>query len=388
MNKTLRRALTTSAVATTALTLVGAAAFAAGDPYLAADTQSHAATIGGAGSTFAGPLQNVAAPAYGARNPNATINAYQLVGSGTGIKDISTNVPGVNWGGTDVPMQASDLATNHVSAPLSSFLQIPIGLGGEAISYNIPKFPSKTHIKLNAAVLAGIYKGTITTWNNSAIAALNKGVKLPNHKIVVVARADKSGTTYIYTDFLHTAAPSVWTTAPSKNPPTLPSGGLAGSGNPGVAADIASTQYSIGYVEYSYVLLNPKLANGVAAILNKNKVYVLPTTAGIQADASLKPTISATNFSIVYQTGAKSYPIAGYTWAIVWKKQTNDATGTLLVKYLDWLSHTGTTSSPAGQHFAAEQGYVALPTNIQALARTTLLQVRGTKNQVLLTTHA
>ena len=134
----------------------------------------------------------------------------------------------------------------------------------------------------------------------------------------------------------------MWPTLPSKTPLTLPTGGVAGSGNPGVAADIENTPNSIGYVEYSYVLLNPSLLKGVAAIVNRAGVAVPPSTAGIAAAAAAKPDITATNFSIVWQPGKTTYPIAGYTWAIIWKQnRTDDAEGTLLVKYLDWLSHSG-----------------------------------------------
>jgi phosphate transport system substrate-binding protein len=326
---------------------------------------------------------NAAQPFYTARNGNATLNAYQSVGSGAGIADIVKGL--VNFGASDVPMKQSDITANGSSTPISSFLQVPIDLGGIGISYNVKGL--KTGLVLNATVLANIYLGKITKWNNSAIKALNPKVVLPNKPIVVVARADKSGTTFIYTDFLHTAAPTVWTTAPSKSPLKLPTGGIAGTGNGGVANAVSSTPNSIGYIEYSYILLNGKLAGSVAKIKNASGVALAPTIAGIQADAAAKPAISSVNFSIVYQKGTKAYPISGYTWAIVVKKQTNDVTGTLLVKYLDWLTHTGTTGAFAGQHIAAEQAYVALPANIQALARNTLLAVVGTHNQKLLTTH-
>ena len=375
--------MTATAVATTAFAMVGGAAFAAGDPYLAADTHSGAATIGGAGSTFAAPLMNAAQPVYSARNSNATLNAYQAVGSGTGIADIVKGL--VNFGASDVPMKQSDITANGSAQPLTSFLQVPVDLGGVGLSYNVKGV--KTGLILNATVLAGIYKGTITTWNNAAIKKLNPKVKLPSSKIVVVARGDKSGTTYIFTDFLHTAAATTWTTSPSKSPIKLPSGGVAGTGNGGVASAVASTANSIGYIEYSYILLNGKLAGSVAKIVNASGKALAPTVAGITADAAAKPSITSTDFTIVFQKGAAAYPIAGYTWAIVKVKQTSTATGTLLVKYLDWLSHTGTPSSVAGQTIAKQQAYVALPTNIQALARTTLLKVKGPLNQTLLTTH-
>ena len=384
MNKTLRRALTATAVGTTAFALVAGPALAAGDPYLAADTHSPVATISGAGSTFAAPFVNAAQPFYAARNSNATLNAYQSVGSGAGISDIVKGL--VNWGASDVPMTQTDVNTNDAGHPsLANWLQVPIDLGGEGISYNVKGI--KTGLVLNASVLAKIYSGKITKWNDPAIKALNKTRALPNVKIVVVARSDKSGTTYIFTDFLHSAAAAVWTTSPSKSPITLPAGGVAGNGNGGVAATVASTANSIGYIEYSYILLNGKLAGNVAKIVNKSGKSLSPTVAGIQADAAAKPTITSTDFSIVFQKGLTAYPIAGYTWAIVKQKQANNAAGTLLVKWLDWLSHTGTSTKIAGQTIAKQQAYVALPTNIQALARNTLLKVKGTSNQTLLTKH-
>jgi phosphate transport system substrate-binding protein len=357
------------------------------------------ASIAGGGSTFAAPLENAGQAYYTARNSNATLAGYQAVGSGAGETGILNNT--FNFGGSDVPMAQSDIAArepNGDNYTLSQFEQVPIGLGGEAIAYNLPGFNTKEHLNLNATVIAEIYLGKITKWNAPQIAALNTKKlnptlksKLPNHAIDYVCRADSSGTTYIFTNFLGTAAPHVWKTVPSKNALTLVnSGDLAGSGNAGVAADVVNNKYTIGYVEYSYVLLNPKLKAGVAAILNKSNKWVVPSTTGIQADAAKHPGISTLNlkdYSIVFESGAASYPIAGYTWAIVWQTQTNFDQGTLLVKYLDWLAHSEPAKSglKAGQDVAGEQGYVPLPANIQALATATLLKVKGPADQTLLT---
>jgi phosphate transport system substrate-binding protein len=396
MKRTVRLALGTTAVVISAISLAamsvipGAGAEARGaDPYLAADMQlSTAATIGGAGSTFAAPLENAAQALYTAHNPNATINGYQAVGSGTGEADVIKKL--VNWGGTDVPMAQADINKNEPAGDqytTSEFLQIPIGLGGVAIPFNIPGLKVKSLV-FNATVLANIYLGKVFYWNSAAIQGLNPKVKLPHDRIIVVARGDSSGTTYIFTNFLHAAAPTVWTTVPAKTPLSLPTFGIAGSGNAGVASDIENTPYAIGYVEYSYLLLNPNLIKGVGAIVNKSGDAVLPSVEGVSLAAAARPAISPTGFSIVYQWGSKTYPIAGYTWAVIWKSQTNDAVGTLLVKYLDWLSHSGAVNgTTAGQDVAALQGYVPLPTNIQALARSTLLKCTGSHNQVLLTTN-
>jgi phosphate transport system substrate-binding protein len=397
MKRTVRLVLTTAVVVTSALSLAavpglaGASAAKATDHYLAADTRlNFSATISGAGSTFAAPLENAAQALYQARTANATLNGYQAVGSGTGETDLLKGL--VDWGGSDVPLAQSDINKDEPSGShftVGQFLQIPIGLGGVAIPYNVPGLKAGTTLTMTASLLGWIYEGKITRWNSSKIKALNPKIKLPNAKIVVVARGDSSGTTYIFTNFLHVAAPNVWKTSPSKTALTLPNGGIAGAGNAGVAADVQNTKNSIGYVEYSYLLLNPSLLRGVAAIINKSRKAVLPSIAGIALAAAARPKVSSTAFSIVYEPGLKSYPIAGYTWAIIFKSnRTNDHEGTLLVKYLDWLSHSGAVNGTvAGQEVAALQGYVPLPAKIQVLARTTLLKCHGSHDQTLLTTN-
>jgi phosphate transport system substrate-binding protein len=400
-----RLAVTAAAVVGTAFGLVAPALAAGGDPYFSTDTQSAPATISGAGSTFAAPLEGSAIQAYLVRNANATINAYQAVGSGAGETDIiKSATTGINWGGTDVPMMASDIAKNCSSScpTLGRFVQVPIGLGGEGITYHVKGL--KTGLKLNGTIVAEIYNGKITKWNSPSIKKLNPSFKLPNAKIIPVFRSDSSGTSYIFTDFLATSTKSsvghgAWPYPATKSEistyASTPSYGVGAAHNGGVAAAVASTANSIGYVEYSYILLNKKLAGSVATILNASGKYLPITIKGIASDAAAKPKVSAANFSIVFQKGAAAYPIAGYTWAVVWKQQTAAdtdtssnavaaTTGKLLVKYLDWLAHTGTASDLGGQHFAAEDGYVALPTNIQALATATLRQVVSSTNKKLL----
>ena len=399
-----RHAVAATAVVGTALAMA-VPAFAAGDPYFSSDTKSAPATISGAGSTFAAPLQNLAINAYLQRNGNATINAYQAVGSGAGEADIiKSATTGVNWGGTDVPMAAADIAANCSSncPTIGQFVQVPIALGGEGISYNVPGLKSGLH--LSGAILAGIYNGKITKWNATQIKKLNPKFKLPNATIIPVFRSDSSGTSYIFTNFLATSTKSTvghgsWPYVPTKSEISTyahtPPYGVGAAHNGGVAAAVANTKDSIGYIEYSYILLNKKLAGSVADILNASGKYLAPSIKGIAADAAAKPKVTAANFTIVFQKGATAYPIAGYTWAVVWKVQnatdTNTAnnsvastTGTLLVKYLDWLAHTGTSSDLGGQHFAAEDGYVALPPNIQQLATSTLVKVVNAGNHKLL----
>jgi phosphate transport system substrate-binding protein len=397
----------TLGVSTAMMALVATVAVPAGaassttDPSLATDTTiSGPATISGGGSTFDAPLMNAAEAIYDARNPNATISSYLSVGSGAGQTDIATGL--VNYGASDVPMTQTNLsAMSHLGAgekSISNYIQVPVALGGIAMGYNLPsisknKVFSKIGVHLTGVIIAKIYRGVITKWNDKAICNVNpllaiikrnakhkiisKTCALPNHTITVVARSDGSGTTYAFTNYLNTVVPNLWLTV-SKSEIALPSNGVNEPGNAGVAAEVANNGYTLGYIEYSYLLLNQGIT--AAYVQNANGLYIQPSVATVAAAAAQKPNISWTNFSIVDEPGKSSYPISTYSWAIVRKEQQGVASSslqaTLLVKYLDWLSHSsGVTGVLAGQDVAAEQAYVPLPTNIQALAHAQLLKV-------------
>ena len=198
---------------------------------------------------------------------------------------------------------------------------------------------------------------------------------LPSNAIVPEVRADSSGTTYIFTNYLAVAAPSVWTLGTNKTI-AWPSVAVQTPKNSGVASSIKSTPYSIGYVELAYALQNNFT---FAAIKNAAGVYVVPSQASVAADADQRLNVTPTDFSIVNEPGAASYPIAGYSWAILLQKQTSATTGAQVVKVLDWTTHTG-----GGQDQAAGLGYVALPPGLQNSNRTTLLTVTGPSGQPLL----
>ena len=165
-------------------------------------------------------------------------------------------------------------------------------------------------------------------------------------------RADSSGTTYIFTNYLTAAAPTVWTLGASKTI-AWPSSAIQTPKNSGVASSIKSTPYSIGYVELAYAIQNNFT---YAAIKNAAGAYVVPSPTTVAADADQKVTVSPTNFSIVNEPGAASYPISGYSWAILLQKQKSATTGAQAVKVLDWTTHTG-----GGQDLAAGLDYVVLP---------------------------
>jgi phosphate transport system substrate-binding protein len=292
---------------------------------------------------------------------------YAVVGSSAGIAAISAQQ--VDFGASDVPMNASELA----AAKGGPITQVPDALGAEGVAYNL-HLSAGARLHLTGPVIAAIYLGQITRWNDPAIAALNPGITLPDASIVVVHRSDGSGTTYIFSNYLSSVDPT-WAakvgTGKTLNWPV----GEGAEGNGSVTSTVFSTPYSIGYIEtaYSEGLLLP-----FAAIRNQAGNYVLPASQTVVAAAAQKPSITPTDFSIVNQPGASSYPISGYSWALVYTHQTSQATGQQLVSMLDWLTHDG-------QAYAAANGYVPLPAQVRQLAVTMLQQVTGPNGTRLLT---
>jgi phosphate transport system substrate-binding protein len=314
--------------------------------------------VTGAGSTYVAPFFATAFARYHQQHPAVTVN-YSAVGSSAGIAAISAQQ--VNFGASDVPMNASELA----AAKGGPVTQVPDALGAEGIAYNL-NLPAGARLHLTGPVLAAIFLGQITTWNNPAITTLNPNLSLPAASITVVHRSDGSGTTYIFSNYLSSVSPA-WAakvgTGKTLNWPV----GEGAEGNSRVTSTVYSTPWSIGYVEqaYSQGLLLP-----FAEIRNQAGNYVLPSTQTIAAAAAQKPDITPADFSIVNQPGATSYPISGYSWALIYTHQPDQATGQALVSMLDWLTHNG-------QADAAANLYVPLPAQVQQLAVTMLQQVTG-----------
>jgi phosphate transport system substrate-binding protein len=326
---------------------------------------SHTGGLTGAGSTFDAPFFAVAFARYQQQHPSVTVS-YSAVGSSAGIAAFSARQ--VDFGASDVPMTASEQAAasgGHVA-------QVPVDLGGEGIVYHLT-LPASARLHLTGPVLAAIFLGQITRWNDPAITALNPGIALPPAAITVVHRSDGSGTTYIFSNYLSSVSPAWAAKVGTGKTLTWPAGEGA-EGNPGVATEVYRTPFSIGYVEqaYSQGLLLP-----FAALRNQAGNYVLPSAQTVAADAAQKPVITPADFSIVNEPGADSYPISGYSWALVYTRQPSQATGQALVAMLDWLTHDG-------QAYAAANDYVPLPPQIQQLARTTLQQITGPTGTPLL----
>jgi phosphate transport system substrate-binding protein len=320
--------------------------------------------LDGAGSTFDAPFFDLAFPAWQQANLYTGVS-YAAVGSSAGIARFAAGQ--VNFGATDVPASTADLA----GARGGPALQVPVDLGAVAVAYNVMTL-TNTPLKLTGPVIAKIFLGQITKWDDPAITALNPGAALPDAYITVVHRSDGSGTTYIFSNYLSDVSPA-WAakigTGRSLNWPV----GIGGNGNAGVATDIEHIAYSIGYVERSYTT---GTSLGYAAIANRDGRYTTPTLAAIAADAAAKPHIGATDFAIVNEPGPATYPICGYSWVLISARQTSQPVGQALVSLLSWLTH-------AGQGYAATLGYVPLPPAIQQLAATTLARVTGPDGQPL-----
>lgn len=342
------------------------ASAATSTPYVKHDVKAPAEALTAAGSTFDAPFFTKAFYDFYKATTTGVSVAYAAIGSGGGQKQFEAET--VDFGASDVPMTKTALA----KAKGGTVLQVPVCLGGEAISYNVPGL--KSGLKLSPTVLVDIFLGTIKTWNNAAIEKLNPKVKLPDEPITTVHRATGSGTTYIFTNYLSTVSPT-WVKKVGKGKTVSWPNGIAGEGNEGVAGLISETPYSIGYVELDYAIVNHFT---YAAIGNKTGTYVLPSKATVATDAAEKPTITSTNFAIVNQKGKGSYPISGYSWALLYEHQKTKTVGTAVVDLLDWLTHA------PGQTVAGSLDYVPLPGNIQALARTTLLKAVGPTGATLL----
>jgi phosphate transport system substrate-binding protein len=324
----------------------------------ACDTQAASASLTGAGASSIGPFFTSVFYAYNKANPNVSVN-YAPSGSSVGVTDIEQNT--VQFGDSEVPIPAP--ATGSGGA----ILQVPVDLGGVALSYNITGV--KTGLKLDGPTLAGIFLGKITNWNNSAIAALNPHVTLPDLPIVAVHRADSSGPGYDLDQYLIDTGGSAWTTTVGSKASThwpVTNVGVGEQLNTGLATYVSQTSGAIGYVEYAYAL-QAKFTN--AAVKNASGAYVVPSSSAIAAAGAVATTLSATNFNIVNGPGAPTYPLANFSWTLINQKQSTTAVATALGRLFDWVTTTG-------QRQAVALGYSPLPANVVALSHRTLLQIQ------------
>ena len=317
---------------------------------LALGSVAHADTqLTGAGSTFVFPFFSRAFFEYSKNNPGITVN-YSSIGSGGGISQFTAKT--VDFGASDVPMNTTELAAAR--AANGEVVQVPVTLGAAAVAYNLPGVPN--HIKLTRELLTAIFLGKVTNWSDTAFSKLNPGVNFPNMPILVVHRADGSGTTFIFTDYLSHVSPEWKSQVGTGKVVNWPAPSAIGAkGNEGVAGQVRNSAGAIGYVELAYALQNDI---SYAALQNVAGEFVLPSIPTARAAAAQKPNVTPLDFSIVDEGGKNSYGITGYTWAFLWKNPSDRVRGKQLTDVMKWVV-------TSGQALAEAVKYVPLPEAVQ-----------------------
>ena len=306
----------------------------------------------GAGASFPVPLYAKWVAAYNKANKDVVVD-YQSVGSGTGIKQITEKK--VQFAGTDAPLTAEQEKNAG-----SEILHIPTVAGPVVMTYNLPGVTAK--LKLDGDTVAKIYLKEITNWNDPKIAALNPGVALKPTPIHVVRRADGSGTTFIFTSYLSAVSKTWAEKIGAKASVDWPNGLLSAAKNDGVATLVKVTPGAIGYVEAAFATQNNM---AFAAQINKDGKEVVASTAGVVAAASTVEFPADMKVSIVNAAGADAYPIAGYTYLLVYKDLSylkNRAAAVALVNFLDWCVSDA-------QAMTAGTDYAPLPPDVQKKVR-------------------
>jgi phosphate transport system substrate-binding protein len=363
-----RRQVTTAGLAVCAVALAACSSSSSSSTTSSTSTSSSTAsapasssaslngTLNGSGSTFQTVFQESAIAAFRSVDSGITVN-YGSGGSGKGRTDLASGV--VNFAGSDSPIPAADV-------PLykgKTVLYFPVIIGPITMAYNLS---GVSNLKLTPTVIADIFEGKITKWNDPAIASINSGVSLPSTPITIAVRSDSSGTTQNFTLFLKDAVPSVWTLG-SSSTIKWPSTARAGSGNPGVAQIVKSTPGAIGYVDYATAK-----ASGLsfASVQNKTGAYIAPSPASASAAADSATVATNLTFAAAWAPGASAYPITYQSWDLVYAQQPNASDAALLKAWIGYL-----ISPTGGQALLGGLGYAPLPSNLDQMAVSQLSQI-------------
>ena len=311
--------------------------------------------LSGAGATFPLPFYNVVFEQFAEVNGDAV--AYGGIGSGGGVRNLRDKI--VDFAGSDAFLSEKEMAE------MDPVIHVPTCMGAVVLAYNLDDI---NNLNLSGEIIADIFAGEIKTWNDARIVALNPDVKLPNEAIIPVFRSDGSGTTFVFTDYLTKVSP-IWASKYGAGKSVNFPSGQAAKGNPGVAGVIAQTKNSIGYVgsEYAFAQKIP-----YAKIQNQRGELVEPTSASISAAASgtLPPDTRA---SITNSDAAGAYPIATFTWMIIYKEQNYaDRSKDQAIATLDLLQYI---LSDEAQDITADVHYAPLPTQVKELSRNNLKNV-------------
>ena len=322
--------------------------------------------LNGAGASFPYPLLSGIIDVYKTIESNAQIN-YQPTGSGAGITSLKDKL--VDFAASDAPLSASETET------ITNVVQMPETIGAVVVTYNLGS-ETPNGISLSGQVIADIFQGKITKWNDASITQLNPEITLPDQTINVVHRSDGSGTTYIFTSYLSTVSTS-WESEIGKGKSVAWPTGVGASGNAGVSGVVKGTQYSIGYVELAYANEN---SMHVAKVQNPAGNFILPTTVSTEVAAASATSqglpagdASWTNVSLLNAQDPNAYPIVSFSYLMVYK-ELNVISGmtqekaTALVEFLWYVMHDG-------QEIAPELSYAQLPTNVVNINETTLKSI-------------
>jgi phosphate transport system substrate-binding protein len=311
-------------------------------------SSSFAADVTGAGATFPYPIYAKWAEMYKAAT--GTGMNYQSVGSGAGIKQIKAKT--VDFGASDMPLKAAELDE-------AGLMQFPAIMGGVVAVVNVEGV-APGQLKLTGPVLADIYLGKITKWNAADIAALNPGVKLPADDITVVRRADSSGTSFLFTDYLSKTSPEFRSRIGAGTAVKWATG-VGGKGNEGVAANVQRIKGAIGYVEWAYAKKN-KLSH--TQLKNKDGQFLQPDDENFKAAAASAEWTRTPGFAVVLTdtAGKNSWPITGVSYILMHKAQANAAKGKEVVKFFDYAYKNGSAA-------ATELDYVPMPASVVKLVQ-------------------
>jgi len=313
-------------------------------------------TLNGAGATFPNPMYSKWFSEYHKIHPDVEIN-YQAIGSGGGIRQVLAGT--VDFGATDGPMTDEQLAQAKVK-----ILHIPTVLGAVVPAYNVPGV--KEEVKFTPDVLADIFLGKISNWNDPRIAKANPEIKFPNQDIVLAHRSDGSGTTYIFTDYLSKVSPD-WQSQVGKGTSVRWPKGLGGKGNEGVTGMIRQIPGSIGYVELIYAVQN-NIPYGT--VQNAAGAFVKASLESVTAAAASVKTMPADfRVSITNAPGKDAYPISSFTWLLIPVKSKDPARGKIIVDFLNWMLDEG-------QKMTAALTYAPLPDSVVSKVKIAIKQIQ------------
>jgi phosphate transport system substrate-binding protein len=313
-------------------------------------------TLNGAGATFPNPIYSKWFSEYHKVHSDVQIN-YQSIGSGAGIRQVTAGT--VDFGASDMPM--TDKQLQEAKAKI---LNIPTVLGADVPAYNIPGVGGE--VKFTPEILAGIFLGKISKWNDKAITAVNPGINFPDRDIIVVHRSDGSGTTFIWTDYLSKVSPE-WKSQVGADTSVKWPVGMGGKGNEGVAGFIRQLPGAIGYVELIYAVQN-NIPYG--SVRNSAGVFLKASLEGVTAAAASAPKMPADfRVSITNAPGKDAYPISSFTWLLIPAQSKDAAKGKILADFLNWMVTDG-------QKMTSTLAYAPLPENVAAKVKEAIKQVK------------